>query len=47
MSNIGWKVKGWALKKRLDKEKEAEKRGEHVIEIGNRWHKMVYSTEDD
>ena len=43
----GWKFKGQVLKERLDKNKEAKKRGEHVVELGDRWQQMAYSTEQD
>ena len=40
-SDGGWKFRGWALKKKLDEEKEAQKRGERVATLEDKWRALV------
>ena len=37
----GWKFRGWALKKKLDEEKEAQKRGERVVTLEDSWRTLT------
>ena len=37
----GWKFRGWALKKKLDEEKEAQKRGEKVVTLEDKWRSLI------
>ena len=55
--NQEWKFRGWALKRKLDEEKEAKKRGERVVTLEDKWREMTqyeeratlsdFSTKDD
>ena len=36
-----WKFRGWALKKKLDEEKEAQKRGERVVTLEDSWRTLT------
>ena len=40
-SNGNWKFRGWALKKKLDDEKEAQKRGEKVVTLEDKWRALT------
>ena len=40
-SNGKWKFRGWALKKKLDEEKEAMKKGERVVTLEDKWRILV------
>ena len=40
-SNGKWKFRGWALKKKLDEEKEAMKKGERVVTLEDKWRVLV------
>ena len=37
-----WKIKGWALKEKPDEEREAEKRGEQIVELSTSWSRLSY-----
>ena len=42
-SRNDWKFRGWALKKKLDEEKEAQKRGERVVTLEDDWRALTQS----
>ena len=37
----GWVIRGWALKERLDKEKEADRKKEPMEKIEEVWRRML------
>ena len=40
-TNKEWKFRGWALKQKLDEEKEAQKRGERIVTLEDSWRTLT------